>query len=843
MKLQARLLLGIGPAVAAGILSVGWLFYAELQSNSEKELTRQMSLVVAQAQRQTDSLLKTARANAQLFAASSIVEHYIRVENEEERYELMQPYILDLFATYQAAYPDYIEIQLLLTDGYEDTRLASYDRPNLTDEEAKSKFFREMSATPKSNYSGFFSALDDGQPAFKIGQPIWLKEAKEDPTLVKPDLFGYLVVTVSIDLLEKEVVSQRIGQSGYFYFMDASGEIIAHPDSSLIGTDHYHLLNSAEGGSESDARAIPSFLDENPVILQRRPRIVMMTELHENLILVSVLPEKELKAVGRNIALNIAVGTIGLLCLALAFFWLLLRREVLLPVATLQRMAIAIGDKKLPVNSHYVSKRKDEIGSLETAFHEMNSKLSNGIDELQNSYTRIQELAYKDSLTGLANRRQFLKTLEIAIRKARADNELLAILFLDLDDFKKVNDLLGHGAGDQLLLIISQRLSTCLSTVARATDSHESRCSNRSDDTLNYSLARLGGDEFIVMLTGIQGPDQPLKMSKQILESLAKPIELHKQQFSVGSSIGIALFPHHAIDAEGLVKCADLAMYAVKHDTKQHTRLYDQSMQQEVADRVRLESQLRVALERNELHLVYQPQVSVNNNRTIGFEALLRWRHPEKGSIPPAQFIPIAEQTGLIKPIGAWVIDQACHQWRQWQDQGVEPGKIAVNVSPKQFSLQAVADTVIASLERYQVPARALEIEITESCMMEAPENVVALLENLRKHGVRIAMDDFGTGHSSLATLATLPIDTLKIDRNFVTGVHTDFAKSQIMKAVLLLARDLGLETLAEGVETNEELRFLKTSGCDVVQGYFLSQPLYADDATQWLTGRAAEIA
>ena len=701
-----------------------------------------------------------------------------------------------------------------------------------------------MSSTPGTSHTAFFSVTDDGQPAFKIGQPIWLKDAKEDPTLVAPELFGYLVVTVSVDQLKKEVISQRIGQTGYFYFMNASGEIIAHPDNSLIGSKakEYKLIR-AEDTEEPDVRAISALIGKDPAIFQRRPDIVMMTELNENLVLVSVLPEQELQTVGRSIAFNIAVATISLLCLALAFFWLLLRREVLLPVETLQRMAIAIGDSKLPVDSTYVSKRNDEIGSLETAFHEMNLKLSNGIDELQSSYARIHELAYTDSLTGLANRREFLERLETAISKATHSNELLAVLFLDLDEFKKVNDLLGHSAGDQLLLVIAQRLSTCLSTLASTTVDCRKNCADHPSNTVGYTLARLGGDEFIVMLSGIQNSAQAMDTGKQILRSLAIPIELHKQQFIVGSSIGIALFPHHARDAEGLVKCADTAMYAVKQDTKHHTRMYDQSMQKLVAERVQLEIQLRGALERNELHLAYQPQLNVDSDRTIGFEALLRWQHPKKGAIAPAQFIPIAEQTGLIKPIGAWVIDQACGQWRKWQDLGVEPGKIAINVSPMQFSLQAVADMVIAALERYQVPARALEIEITESCMMEAPANVVDLLKRLRARGVRVAMDDFGTGHSSLATLATLPIDTLKIDRNFVNGVHTDFARSQIMKAVLMLARDLGLETVAEGVETVEELSFLKSSGCDVVQGYLLSRPLDADNATHWLTGRAAESA
>ena len=255
-----------------------------------------------------------------------------------------------------------------------------------------------------------------------------------------------------------------------------------------------------------------------------------------------------------------------------------------------------------------------------------------------------------------------------------------------------------------------------------------------------------------------------------------------------------------------------------------------------------MESYLHLALEKGELHLLYQPQLDIYTGTTIGFEALLRWDYLGYEALSPAEFIPLVEQTGLIDSIGAWVIDEACRQWRQWREMGINPGRMAVNVSPMQFSLHSVPDVVIRALKRHSMPAQALEIEITESCMMEAQANVVDLLASLRERGVRVAMDDFGTGHSSLATLAALPIDTLKIDRGFVTDVHDDFSRSKIMNAVLLLARDLGLETLAEGVETDEELQFLKDSGCDAMQGYLLSRPLDVNDATSWLVEHSSKI-
>ena len=563
--------MGIVPAVAVGVFAIGWLFYKELRTSSQNELLKQMSILVEQSERRTNSLLETASANAQLFADSSIVEHYIRVEDEQARYTLMQPSLLNLFATYRAAYPNYVEIQLLLPDGYEDTRLGKAFRPNLTEEESTSEFFNAMKANAGSNYTAFLSASDDRQAVFKIGQAILLKDEKKDAGLVKPELFGYLVVTVSADFLDNEVINQRIGRTGYSFLMDAQGTIVAHPDVSLVGSksEQHEMLIARESHTPETLSSITT-VGGHPVLVKYRPCIVLIAKLHDNLHLVSVLPAKELKAVGGEIAIKIAVVTVGMLGLTLAFFWLFLRREVLLPIATLQRMAVSIGNGKLPVNSTYVSPRKDEIGSLELAFHEMNSKLSNSIDELQSSYTQIHELAYKDSLTGLANRRQFLKTLEAGIKTATRKRKSLAVLFLDLDEFKKVNDLLGHDAGDELLLIIAQRLKTCLSIAGCTTVSDTGNLSGKKEQSLSYCLARLGGDEFIIMLSGIRTSTQPLDIGRQILGNLASPIELREQQFIVGSSIGISLFPDHATSVEGLLKCADTAMYAVKHDAKHH---------------------------------------------------------------------------------------------------------------------------------------------------------------------------------------------------------------------------------------------------------------------------------
>ena len=813
MKLQARLLLGIVPAVAVGVLALAWVVFTELRTHSEDELLERMELVVGQTKRRTDSFLATAAANARLFARSTIVERYVRVEDEQERFELMQPAVLELFASYRAAYPGYVEIQLLLPDGYEDTRLARPGRANLTEEEAGSEFFEAMRAAGGATRTAFLTDPDEGGPVFKIGQPILLKDLRLDPALAEAELYAYLVVTAASDFLVREVVAERIGSTGHFFLVDGRGRVVAHPDAGLVGTraERFETLlgiAAASGPAVADGGAGAGRRLE---AFGGRPVILSATRLHDNLLLVGVLPERELRAVSRSLARGVVGVTLATICLAVAFFWLLLRRQVLLPLAALQRTAVAIGDGRFDLAAAPPAPREDEIGALELAFRDMHAKLARSMAELQGSYSRIHELAYEDSLTGLANRRQFLESLAAAVDAAARRGARLAVLYLDLDEFKRINDLLGHDAGDELLLEIARRLRACV----RRTDVATGPASGPA--SAERCIARLGGDEFIVLLPGLDGADDALGVARRVLASLTAPVELRGQSFVVGSSVGVALYPDHALDADGLVKCADTAMYAVKHEMKNGAKLYGPGMRRRLEDRVRLESDLRLALERDELRLAYQPQLRTRTGEAVGFEALLRWEHPERGPVSPATFVPMAEQTGLIGPIGAWVIDEACRQRRLWSELGIDPGRIAVNVSPRQFALHAVDDVVGAALERRGVG-------------------------RLRARGVRVAMDDFGTGHSSLATLAALPIDTLKIDRGFVTEVHADADRGSIMSAVLSLARDLGLETLAEGVETGDELAFLAARDCDLVQGYLLSRPLTADAATAWLTARAPRL-
>ena len=349
------------------------------------------------------------------------------------------------------------------------------------------------------------------------------------------------------------------------------------------------------------------------------------------------------------------------------------------------------------------------------------------------------------------------------------------------------------------------------------------------------SVARLGGDEFIILIKDLDDDTVVKKIASRILHALRDSFAIQSQNFVVGTSIGIATYPEHGTDVEQLIKHADMAMYDAKHTQKNSYRIYGDDLQIEIEARISLERDLRESFENGRLHLNFQAQYACQTGAMIGAEVLLRWSHPERGFVSPEDFIPIAEEIGLIGPIGEWIFREACRQWSEWHHMGIAPPRLAVNVSHRQFKLSKLQDVVSNALATHRMLPEALEIEITESCMMEAPTSVIGTLNKLRDQGVRIAMDDFGTGYSSLGALTTLPIDTLKIDRSFITGVKTGNANEKIVAAILLLAQGLNLEVIAEGVETQSEFQYLCDNNCDVVQGYLFSRPLDAANMTQLL--------
>src|ERR1043166_274237 len=437
------------------------------------------------------------------------------------------------------------------------------------------------------------------------------------------------------------------------------------------------------------------------------------------------------------------------------------------------------------------------------------------ITERKQMQQDLLHLAHHDNLTHLPNRGLFYDRLSQALAQAHRHEWAVGVMFIDLDRFKIVNDTLGHGVGDLLLQQVAKRLSGCI----------------RAEDT----VARLGGDEFAVMLPDLADAQDAAAVARKILGALAAPFQLDGHEVFVTASIGIASYPRDSHDADTLIKHADAAMYRAKDLGKNNYQLYSALLSEQAPERLQLESNLRRALERNEFVLHFQPRANLVTGLITGVEALVRWQLPNGSLVAPADFIPLLEETGLIVPAGEWVLRAACCQVRTWQQDGLEPVPIAVNLSARQFHQQDICEVVTRALHDYAVDPRFLELEITESAAMKNAAEATKTLRALKAIGVHIAIDDFGTGYSSLGYLKRFPIDSLKLDRSFVTDLPDNEEDASIAQAVITMAHALKLKVIAEGVENEAQLAFLAAHGCNDMQGYFLSRPLPAEQCTQLL--------
>ena len=419
---------------------------------------------------------------------------------------------------------------------------------------------------------------------------------------------------------------------------------------------------------------------------------------------------------------------------------------------------------------------------------------------------RIRHQAYHDPLTGLPNRASFTEHLEEAMRRAKRAGWPLALLFLDLDLFKRVNDCLGHDAGDRLLRVAAERIRRAV----------------READM----LFRMGGDEFTVLLEDVRGPEEAAMVATRVLETIAEPLQLQHHEIAVTSSVGIALYPRDDVVGERLVKAADTAMYRAKELGRNRYAFFAREMNERVETQMMVEAALRRALKNEEFVLYFQPRVSAATGRATGAEALLRWKHPEWGLVEPARFVPLLEETGLIVPVGAWVLAEACRAARAWQSAGLPPLRVSVNLSSRQFRSEALCDAVSEALRSSGLAPQLLELELTESLLIDNVEHAMGVMGQLKAIGTIISIDDFGTGYSSLGYLKRFPIDSLKIDRSFVRDIATSPKDAAIVKAISALARSLGIGLIAEGVEEPWQVEFLRGRHCTELQGFFFSRPL-----------------
>jgi len=789
MTLNSKILLLLVPAIALPLIFLGVVANNDRQEDLGKNAISQMKTSVSEFQNMMSAQLINVRSNVKLLANSHIVDQYVRIEDEERRYRLMYRPIISLFDDYQRVNQAYVEIRLLLADGYEDVRLTARPLVNIKENEFDSEWFQQLVGKPDELLQTYYINPDDNVKTLLIAKRAG---RVNNPSRSEEDYLGFIAINLDLSFLQRYLDSKTIGNSGYFLVVDEMGKVQFQPKiRALTSTtiDAKYLAEGTFGGVVTGKVFGASYyVSVNPLV--------------EGLYVVALWPVREIQALEQEYALRTILQIIvTLLVTAMALFWLL-RVNVIKPIRLLQGVAERIGAGDWDVNVQI--KRNDEIGQLANSVSNMRANL--------HSATRsLEHFAYRDGLTGLSNRLMFLREIQAAIDAK--DGRVITLLFIDLDGFKEVNDTEGHSVGDLVLREVGDRLLQCVEGFKL---------------DFEFELARIGGDEFCVLMLESRISDMPEKLAKAVNEGLELPFKYVDNTFHLSSSIGIARYGLHGNAPADLLRHADIAMYEAKKLGRGLYMVYSQKMSEQAIRRHSLQSDLREAMVENQLHLNYQPQISVENETLVGCEALIRWTHPTKGMISPVEFIPIAVESGLIAEVGNWVITESCRQLGEWQAKGLKPVKLSVNVSGTQFEISDLQCELISALQSHGVAPSLFAIEITETEIMHLDKSPLETLQQIKDMGISIALDDFGTGYSSLNALKQLPIDCLKIDKSFVDAIGSENGEA-IIRAISAMCQQLSLNIVAEGVEDEVQLEFLRTCQCDVIQGYYYSKPVDAN--------------
>lgn len=815
MKLQANILLLLTPSIVLPMLVLGWVAYVQLKDISEQNTFRQMTATLRQLELHMVSRLQTAKANSELFSSAPLLERYLQTLGSVEISEDVQAALLDLFRGYQEAYPGYYEIRVLSPEGREYARSTSRSIPNVLETEGDTNYFREMERYHGDTFTRFFRNPDNSEIALLVGRKLWSSDTMGETSQQEPELIAYLAITMDVGFLENQVRYDRLGTGSFLFFTDSQGNILLHPDAQKEDQRLPNELFLTFLQQMSEQEVLRTELEGEMSYLQG-------TQVDENLFLFGALSEEDFVAASQRLGASVAGITLAAILITSGLLFAALKKLLISPVRRLRRAASDIGKGNL--STQIEIDRNDEIGDLASSFEEMRKGL-------QRSSEQIRHLAYHDSLTGLPNRRMFTEVLHHVLAGAKRRQQLVALLFVDIDDFKRVNDALGHPAGDLLLKELSRRLAECV----RADD----YVARSNAESTGKTVARLGGDEFIVVLPDIEHGEQVAMVASRVITSLSKSFFIDKDECHISVSIGIAIYPTDGENVSELVKNADVAMYHAKQRGRDSYQFYAESMNAAAYDQLTLEGALRKAIEKCEFELHYQPLIEARTGKLAGAEALLRWRHPDRGLLYPSEFIPLAERTGLIVSIDEWVLKNACVQAKSWQRTDSCAVSVSVNVSDKRFSETNFDQVVARTITDTKLDANCLDLELTENSIVQAADETKLTLNAFREMGVRISMDDFGTGYSSLSSLSRLPINGVKIDRSFVSDIMTDRDGAAIISAIIRMSRSLNLSVTAEGVENEIQLGLLRAEGCDLVQGNLISQPVPEDQMKALMDKRA----
>jgi len=799
------------PLVVVPLLVLGGTAYGYLLESEKTKLISFMRSNISQLQQEIDLKFSELRANIELLSSDKVMIRYALIEDEYSRYKIYQRGLLERFSDYQHAFPVYDEIRFILTDGYEDSHWSRSDYVNRHDEEHSSSWFAQLDGTSDAVYHQVSTNPDNNERVLYAFKPLRLVDLSVEEARAEKTLRGFLGITLRLDWLQDSLQALILEAQQSVDLYSEQGEL-------LFSAGDLESVRLDVSESSEDRLAL-----QEPIEKEGHYQLQVQTQLGYRILYRVNITAAHTKA--RALALQIFFITLASIAFTLLLLFVFLRRSVIVPLRDLAYASRDIGRGQLKTRVSLGG--CDEVNDLSKGFNDMAQSLVDN-DE------KIRFIAYHDSLTRLPNRRMFHYLLSNTIAAADRNNERIGLLFLDIDNFKTINDSLGHDVGDELLQQFARRVSESmrdedmlLPPDARPQD---------NDDLLRSDLvARLGGDEFTVLLPRLQTTAGASLVAQRIIESINRDFVLKQHHLRITTSIGITLYPDNGTSPDDLIKFADIAMYHAKSQGKNNFQFYSEELNEAIADRVERENELRAAIEKRQLTVYFQPQIKLPSRQIHGLEALVRWQHPEKGMISPVRFIPLAEETGMIVELGSWVMHETCRIAESWRKQGLLGACVSVNISSRQFERQDVALLVEQALGSSGLPAQYLTVELTESAIMSNREDNLAVLRKIKQWGVKVSLDDFGTGYSSLSYLRAFPVDTLKIDRQFIVEAQKEQEVRAIISAIVIMAHALKLDVVAEGVEDAKQLEYLESIGCDVIQGFYFSRPLPQAEAVAFL--------
>ena len=804
MKLRLKILTLLVPLIMAPMFITAWFAFQQLQDTSEQQAFNKVDTIFGHISEDFQTLQHTSEDNIKLFSSNKLIQEYLLIDEREPEYSVLRQSLSELLRRYQDSYPEYYEIRLIMPDGYEKIRQTKIYIENKTDNESETSYFQNIKNNVGDITTSVFINPDNGKFSLYVAKRIFSHKSQANSTNKEARLLGYLVTTIDLKSFKGHLTNENSIFNGFLFLTNSNNNLIFQTANSPFSNQQI---------PEEITQHSRNLVTENSFMLldsKGESYYFKGVMLHPDICLFAGIPYKEFLQSRYQLAFIVAGVTLSTLLVTVILLYIVFNKTIINPIKRLRDAIQEINSGNYIVDIGEIN--DDEIGDLTRAFAEMGKNI-------RDFNKKITALAYKDNLTGLPNRHMFQDSLKRLLKQSERNNERLAILYIDIDDFKHINDTLGHQVGDMFLQDVSRRLASIL----------------REDDYLTYVdsqpvennfVARLGGDEFIIILPRLSDSLDAAVVAERLTAELAKPFKINKQEFFVGASTGITIFPDDGKTIDVLIRNADIAMYHAKNLGKNNYKYFSKSMNFDLKRKLSLEGKLRKAIEAGWLTLDYQPIIDVDTNEIVSLEGLCRWEDPELGVISPDEFIPLAEDSGLILPLGKWVIEEACRQNKNWQDQGLPKIPVAINISSIQFDRQDLSSCIANALESSSLEAKYLTIEITESSIIKSPEQTIEVLKHVKELGVNISLDDFGSGYSSLSYLRNFPVDALKIDRDFAQEMAFGNDNATIVSAILIMAQTLNLKVIAEGIQDTKQLDFLKSKKCDQVQGFLFSRPL-----------------